>query len=108
MSFRFKFLFPQVNGIYLWIKLFHRESEAAEWLRSLLFIVDTQYHTFVLNHGLLSPLLLTKRTAINTAAHGLHRSLTAGEVECITSWVNGIIILNVTNIFMVFKIACFT
>lgn len=77
------------------------ESQAVEWLKSLLFIVDTQYPTFILTHNPLIPLLFTKRT-VNTAALGLNSSLTAGEVGHIKSGVKDIIISNAANSLMVF------
>lgn len=70
MSIRLKFLFPLVNGIYLQIKLFHRESEAVEWLKGLLFIVDTQNHAFVLNKAHWLPYYLLREVQLTLQAMG--------------------------------------
>lgn len=104
MKIRLKTLYTLVNESYPCIKLFHRESEAVEWLRCLLFIVTRQDHKSVLNHSPLTSLLLTRRTVFTTPVHGLN----SAEVECIILWVNVIIILNVINVFIIFKIMYFS
>lgn len=104
MNIRLKNLYTLVNESYSCIKLFPRESETVEWLRCLLFIVARQDHKSVLIHSPLTSLLLTKRTVFTSPVHGLN----SAEVGCIISWVNDVIILNVTNIFMIFKIIYFS